>query len=140
MKYNDDLKGVTARKLAGFFVGWPNPPAPATHLKLLNSSDLAVIAVDGASGRVVGFITAITDKVLSAYIPFLEVLPEYQGRGIGGQLVKRMLRKLKKAYMVDLICDPGLQKFYKNFEMFPATGMMLRNRRRQCGANILPKK
>ena len=138
IKYNDDLKGITARKLGGFFVGWPNPPKPAAHLKLLRGSDLTVLAVDG--GRVVGFITAITDGVLAAYIPFLEVLPEYQGRGIGGQLVKRMLRKLGKAYMVDLLCDKELQQFYKRFKMFPATGMMLRNRRSQCGANILPKK
>jgi ribosomal protein S18 acetylase RimI-like enzyme len=134
ISYTDDLKGVTAGRLAGFFVGWPNPPKPATHFKLLKGSDMVVLAIDG--GRVVGFITAITDGVLAAYVPFLEVLPEYQGRGIGGQLVKRMLRKLKKAYMIDLLCDASLQKYYNNFKMFPATGMMLRNYRCQSGSRI----
>ncbi|MDD2804193.1 MAG: GNAT family N-acetyltransferase [Elusimicrobiales bacterium] len=138
IKYQDHLKGVNAARLGGFFVGWLNPPNSAGHLKLLKGSDLAVLAVDG--GRVVGFITAITDGVLAAYIPFLEVLPEYQGRGIGGQLVKRMLRMLGKAYMVDLLCDKELQQFYKKLNMFPATGMMIRNRRSQCGANIIRKK
>jgi len=136
IKYQDDLKGVTAGRLGGFFVGWPNPPKPAAHLKLLKGSDLAVLAVNG--GRVVGFITAITDGVLAAYIPFLEVLPEYQGRGIGGQLVKRMLRRLGKAYKVDLLCDKDLQQFYKQFKMFPATGMMLRNYANQSGSRIQP--
>jgi len=50
------------------------------------------------------------------------------------------LRKLGKAYMVDLLCDKELQQFYKQFKMFPATGMMLRNRRCQSGSRIQPLK
>lgn len=137
IRYQDSLKGVAAGRLAGFFVGWPKPPTPVTHLKLLKNSGFVVLAVDAGSGKVVGFITAITDKVLSAYIPFLEVLPEYQRRGIGGALVRRMLARLRKAYMVDLICDPALQKFYKKLKMFPASGMMLRAYRNQSGRRIL---
>ena len=97
-----------------------------------------MLAVDDKTGRVVGFITAITDGVLAAYIPFLEVLPEYQGRGIGRVLVRRMLAKLRKAYMVDLLCDRDLQPFYKSLKLFPATGMMLRNHRSQSGSRIQP--
>lgn len=134
IKYLNSAAGIGASDLRGFFVGWPNPPSPAVHLKLLKNSDLVELAVDGRSGRVVGFVTAITDKVLCAYIPFLEVLPEYQGRGIGARLVKRMLRRLKGTYMVDLVCDPSLQKFYKNFEMFPSSAMIKRNCRAQSGA------
>lgn len=136
IKYQDSLKGVTPGKLRGFFVDWPNPPSPTAHLRLLKNSGLVTLAVDDKSGRVIGFITAITDKVLSAYIPFLEVLPDYQSRGIGEKLVKRMLRRLSKAYMVDLICDVPLQKFYKRFKMSPAAGMMKRNYRSQSGARI----
>lgn len=138
IKYKDNLKGVTTGRLKGFFVGWPNPPAPAAHLRLLRGSAFKVLAVDGRTGRVVGFITAITDGVLAAYIPFLEVLPEYQGRGIGRALVRRMLAKLRKAYMVDLLCDQDLQPFYKSLKMFPATGMMHRNYRSQSGSSIQP--
>lgn len=75
IRYQASLRGVTADSLTGFFVGWPNPPTPATRLKLLRNSDMVVLAVGAGSGKVVGFITAITDEVLSAYIPFLEVLP-----------------------------------------------------------------
>jgi GNAT superfamily N-acetyltransferase len=37
----------------------------------------------------VGFITAITDGVLTTYLPQLEVLAEYRGQGIGSALVER---------------------------------------------------
>ncbi len=64
-----------------------------------------------------GYITAITDGILSAYLPFLEVLPEYQGHGIGIELVRRMLTILGNLYMVNDICDRALQSFYERFEM-----------------------
>lgn len=138
IRYQNNMQGVSAARLKGFFVGWPNPPMPATHLRLFRNSGLRVLAVDDKTGNVVGFITAITDGVLAAYIPFLEVLPEYQGRGVGRALVRRMLAKLKKAYMVDLLCDQDLQSFYKNLKMSPATGMMLRNYVNQSGSHIQP--
>jgi RimJ/RimL family protein N-acetyltransferase len=104
-----------------------------THLEVLRNSDEIVLAVDGQNGRVVGFISAITDGVLSAFIPFLEVLPEYQKKGIGGELVRRMLLRLKEFYTVDLLCDPELQPYYAQFGMKPATGMMIRNYEKQPG-------
>jgi predicted N-acetyltransferase YhbS len=72
--------------------------------------------------------------VLSAYIPLLEVLPAYQGQGIGSELVRRMLAKLADLYMVDLLCDPGMQPFYERLGMRPTTGMLRRNYDRQAGA------
>jgi len=39
--YIDRLDGITADNLHGFFVGWPNPPSPETHLKLLANSDVS---------------------------------------------------------------------------------------------------
>ena len=126
MTYTDSSKGITADRLAGFFVGWPNPPSPETHLQILAGSDEIVLALDDETGNVVGFITAVTDGVLSAYIPLLEVLPEYKGRGIGRELVRRMLEKLSAFYMVDLVCDPELMSFYTQFGMQTGTAMMLR--------------
>ena len=91
--YTDSIADVTPAQLQGFFVGWPNPPTPATHLRILAGSYAAVLARDD-SGAVVGFITAISDGVSAAYIPHLEVLPAYQGQGIGSELVRRMLTSL----------------------------------------------
>jgi ribosomal protein S18 acetylase RimI-like enzyme len=127
MIYKVSLADVTSEMLTGFFVGWPKPPNPKTHLRLMQNSYKVVIAVDEDTNRVVGFITAISDGVLAAYIPLLEVLPEYQNRGIGAELVKRMLEELNDMYMVDLLCDENLQLYYEKFNMHKAKGMLIRN-------------
>ena len=132
--YTDSVEGLTSGQLAGFFVGWPNPSIPETHLRLLEQSDEIALALDDSTGQVVGFITAITDGVLSAYIPLLEVLPAYQGRGIGSELVRRMMAKLERFYMVDLLCDPDMQPFYERLGMRRTTGMLRRKYDRQSGS------
>ncbi len=131
--YTSSIEDVSVNKLEGFFIGWRNPPSAATHLELLKNSDEVVLAINKNTGNVVGFITAITDKVLTAYIPFLEVLPEYQGQGIGQELIRRMLERLYGLYAIDLLCDPELQPFYANFGMKAAHGMMVRHYERQSG-------
>lgn len=131
--YLDSLETVTAEQLQGFFVGWPNPPLPVTHYRLLQGSDVVVLARDTRSPAIVGFVTAITDGVLAAYIPLLEVLPAYQHLGIGTALMERVLQRLSHLYAVDLLCDPELQPYYARLGMRPATGMLLRNYGRQSG-------
>lgn len=134
IRFQQSLEGVTTTQLQGFFVGWPQPPSPTTHRRLLQGSQHIVLAVDEATEHVVGFITALSDGVLSAYIPHLEVLPAYQGRGIGSALVQQMLAQLRELYMIDLICDPELQPFYERLGMRPWSGMVVRNYDRQSGA------
>jgi ribosomal protein S18 acetylase RimI-like enzyme len=109
-EYAESLAGLEPEQLQGFFVGWPHPPSPQRHLEILRGSAAVVLAREDE--RVVGFVTAISDGVLSAYIPLLEVLPEYQGRGIGTELMRRMLARLEGLYMVDLSCDAPLEPFY----------------------------
>jgi ribosomal protein S18 acetylase RimI-like enzyme len=130
--YTESLAGLEASQLQGFFVGWPNPPTPATHLKILQGSSHVVLALEDA--RVIGFINAVSDGVLTAYIPLLEVLPEYQGQGIGTELVRRLLERLRTLYMIDVLCDPEVQPFYERSGMMRASGMIVRNYDRQSGA------
>lgn len=130
--YQNSLEEIGENNLSGFFVGWQNIPTPATLLKVLKNSDYIFIAVN-ENKEVVGFITAITDNVLASYIPFIEVLPEYQSKGIGSELVKKMLYELKSFYMIDLLCDENIQNFYEKFDMKKAAGMMVRNFNNQLG-------
>ena len=131
--YLENCDGIREDQLGGFFVGWANPPKPAAHLRLLRGSDHVVLALDTDADRVVGFVTAVTDGVLTAYIPYLEVLPDWQDRGIGAELTRRMLERLKALYAVDLLCDPALEPFYARFRMLPVHGMMLRRYEWQSG-------
>ena len=127
IEYVTGADGVEPEHLRGFFVGWPKPPSPERHLEILRGSSHVVLARD--TERVVGFVTAISDGVLSAFIPLLEVLPAYQGRGIGAELVRRLLAQLGGLYMVDLCCDEDVVGFYERLglERWDA-GMGLRNR------------
>jgi GNAT superfamily N-acetyltransferase len=85
VEYLETSDGITADRLSGgFFEGWPSPPDPERHLAHLRGAEAVVLAVDPASGDVVGFITAIGDAGLVAFIPLLEVLPAWRGQGIGG--------------------------------------------------------
>jgi ribosomal protein S18 acetylase RimI-like enzyme len=108
--YSDSAAEVVPDDLAGFFVGWPSPPSLDRRLELLRRSDAVSLAYD--EGSLVGFPTAISDGVLAAYIPFLEVLPSDQRRGIGTALIERLLAQLDDLYMVDVVCDAPLEPFY----------------------------
>ncbi len=91
------------------------------------------MAIDDETNQVVGFVTAISDKVLSAYIPLLEVLPDYQFRGIGRTLMEKMLEQLAGLYMIDLTCDEMMQKMYAQLGFRPMTAMMIRDFQNQAG-------
>lgn len=129
--YQDSLENIRAAQLEGFFVGWPNPANPETHLRIMQGSYKVWLALDGE--KVVGFITAISDGVLTAFIPLLEVLPDYQGQGIGQELTRKMLDSLKHLYSIDLICDEDVQPFYEKLDMRRYTGMIYRNYENQAG-------
>lgn len=134
VNYTERVEDLTAADLrGGFFVGWPNAPSPETHLRVLQGSDYVVLAHDETTGMVIGYVTAITDGVLAAYIPHLEVLPAYQGQGIGTVLTQRMLARLGDLYMIDLLCDAAVQPFYQRVGMQRAVGMCVRNYERQRG-------
>lgn len=129
--YTDTPAGLSPDQLQGFFKGWPNPPDPAALLRILESSDHIALAREGETGRVVGFITAISDGVSAAYIPHLEVIESMQGQGIGSELTRRMVDRLRSLYMVDLVCDPDLQPFYERLGFRRYSAMVIRNYDRQ---------
>ena len=131
INYSTDSALLDSLKRDGFFVGWPNPPSTNVLKSILSGSYKVVLAYEDK--KLVGFINAISDGVLSAYIPLLEVLPDYQGRGIGKELVLRMQEALSHLYMVDLLCDADLIPYYEKLGMSKASGVCLRNYERQSG-------
>ena len=124
IKYIDSIEGITVGQLRGFFVGWKSPLTPERHYDLLRGSTHFIVALD--EDKAAGFVTALSDGANSAFIPLLEVLPEYQKRGIGSELFQRMLVKLDGIANIDLTCDPDMQPFYKRFNMSRSQGMILR--------------
>jgi ribosomal protein S18 acetylase RimI-like enzyme len=117
----------------GFFEGWPQHPDKNTHRKILKNSYKAIVAIDAEKNRIVGFINIISDGVLSAYIPLLEVIPAYRNQGIGSQLLKLALKELDDFYMIDLVCDEDRISFYEQHGMIKCTAMIWRNFKKQSG-------
>ncbi len=133
IRYLDTAEHLPPEQLRGFFVGWANPPSTETHLRILTSSAHVALAKDDQANRIVGFATAISDGTLAAAIPLLEVLPAYQGRGIGTELLRRILDATAGLYMTDLTCDPDSVGFYQRFGLDRAAAMIRRSYHAQSG-------
>lgn len=126
IRYSTSADGITAVQVAGgFFEGWVAAPSPDQHLHLLHGSSHVVIALDGDA--VVGFVTALSDGILSVYIPLLEVLPSHRHRGIASELVRRLLLEIGPLYMVDVMCDADVFPVYERLGFTPAAGGIIRN-------------
>ena len=131
--FTKDKQRIDALSVSGFFVGWPNPPSNQTLKNILMNSQHVCLAIE--NDKLVGFINAITDQVLSAYIPLLEVLPQYQGRGIGQMLVGKMKEDLQNFYMIDICCDENVVPFYEGLGFKRGHSVMSRNYKHQSGIN-----
>lgn len=131
--YSTEKADLTGLETTGFFEGWPNKPIYNVLRKSIENADYIVLAIDTEKRKLAGYITALSDDVLAAYIPFLEVEKGYQHKGIGHALVSKLLEQLSHLYMIDLVCDKEIAGFYKEagFESWHA--MIKRNYSNQCG-------
>ncbi len=131
IKYTDSLNDILPGQLLGFFEGWQQHPDADHHLKILRASHKVWLAMDGEC--CVGFINAISDGILSGFIPLLEVLPDYRGKGIGSELVRRMLASLDDLYAIDVVCDDKIAGFYETKGLSRLVAVAKRNYGNQNG-------
>jgi GNAT superfamily N-acetyltransferase len=122
--FQSSLKGIARESIQGFFVGWANPPTSETLLRMLDTSSHIWVARDG--DRLVGYVRAISDGFYSAFVPELEVLPGYQGLGIGTTLLTSLLKDLSGFYSIDANCDDEFVDYYQRFGFVRGNGMMIR--------------
>ncbi|MEQ1822669.1 MAG: GNAT family N-acetyltransferase [Fimbriimonadaceae bacterium] len=124
--YREFTSDLAASSLDGFCEGWAKPLSGEQLHTVFSSSYVVFLALD-SEGSVLGFVQAISDGVLSAYIPLLEVRPNVQRQGIGRELMRLALDRLSALYMVDLCCDMELTDYYTKIGMVPVRGMCKRN-------------
>lgn len=77
-----------------------------------NSFDVYTYEEDG---KLIGLIRVIGDGETIIYIQDILILPEYQGTGIGSQLIQTVLEKYKHVRQITLMTDmePKQHSFYK---------------------------
>jgi GNAT superfamily N-acetyltransferase len=97
-----------------------------TLARQIEGARWVVSAWDGP--RLVGFARAISDGVTNAYVSTVVVDPELRGRGIGRQLIVRLMQDREHVAFV-LHARPAVQDFYIKCGFSPAENMMRRPRR-----------
>ena len=68
----------------------------------------------------IGYIDCVSNGVTDAYIQDLMVHPDYQGKGVGTELMNQMIAYLKekRIYMISVIYEESLKSFYKKFGFY----------------------
>ena len=102
------LEGVLALYRAN---KWSSAQKPERLRKALLASDSLVTAWDGT--RLIGLGNAISDGCLVVYYPHLLVLPDYQGRGIGTELMRRLMARYEGFHQHMLVADGRAVDFYR---------------------------
>lgn len=74
-------------------IGWESGNYPTRLYKALMHSSTVLTAWDGE--RLVGLVRVLDDSEMLAYMHYVLVHPDYQGRGIAGTMVERVKEKYK---------------------------------------------
>ena len=97
--------------------GWTNYTNQPQMLEQSLAHSLAIyVARDGE--EIVGLVRLVGDGFSSVFVQDLIVLPSYQRRGIGSDLMKEALENFKEAYQVQLATD----QTEKNVEFYRSMG------------------
>lgn len=92
-------------------VQWSAARKPDHLMRALKSSHSVVTA--WVKGSLVGLGNALSDGSLVVYYPHMLVLPEFQGRGIGRELMKRLMRRYRGFHQHILIAEAKAVSFYR---------------------------
>lgn len=97
-------------------VGWNR--MESCYSNKLMTSYFHISVYDG--DKLIGYIDTVSNGVTDAYIQDLMVHPEYQGRGIGTELMNRTISylKAKNIFMISVVFEEKLLPFYKRFGFF----------------------
>ena len=113
IKYKEK-KEFTAKELQNLFlsVNWSSGHYPDKLVIAMKNSGSVFSAYDGE--KLVGLINVLDDGVMTAYIHYLLILPEYQHIGIGAQLIKMVENKYQSYLRIVLIAYEKEVGFYEH--------------------------
>ena len=93
-------------------VNWSSGNYPGKLLIAMKNSSSVFTAWDGE--KLVGLINVLDDGIMTAYIHYLLIVPEYQHIGIGERLVKMVSEKYTDYLRIVLIAYDKEIGFYKH--------------------------
>jgi len=92
-------------------VQWSAASKPDRLMRALKSSHSVVTA--WVRGSLVGLGNALSDGSLVVYYPHMLVLPEFQRRGIGRELMRRLMKRYRGFHQHILIAEAKAVLFYR---------------------------
>ena len=110
-------------------VGWSGPTNEEELREVLEVGP-AVGAWDDE--RLVGFVRALSDGHLAAYIEDVMVHQDYRRGGVGDLIMSRLLTEIKRSANVSLFCERPVARFYERHG-FRATSYVLMQRSAEEG-------
>jgi len=110
----DKTQALTSKELEGLFlsVEWSSGHYPDKLEIAMRNYATVYTAWD--DDTLVGLISAMDDGIMTAYIHYLLVRPEYQGKGIGEQLIERTKEKYKDYLRIVLVAYDKECGFYEH--------------------------
>ncbi|MBR5427261.1 MAG: GNAT family N-acetyltransferase [Clostridia bacterium] len=93
-------------------VGWSSGHFPEKLIRAMRGFETVYTAWDG--DKLVGLISAMDDGVMTAYIHYLLVRPEYQGAGVGRTLVEKMKETYRDYLRIVLVAYDEELGFYES--------------------------
>jgi len=110
----DKTQVLTTAQLEDLFlsVEWSSGHYPDKLAVAMQNYETVYSAWDG--NKLVGLISAMDDGIMTAYIHYLLVRPEYQGKGIGEQLIERTKEKYKDYLRIVLVAYDKECGFYEH--------------------------
>ena len=113
MEYKD-IKEFRPEELQDLFlsVDWSSGHYPNKLVVAMRNSSTVFTAWDG--DKLVGLINALDDGIMTAYIHYLLINPEYQGKGIGKELVDMIKARYEEYLRIVLIAYGKETGFYEN--------------------------
>lgn len=111
-----DTKIFTEKELQRLFlsVNWESGNYPDKLVRAMQNSSHVVSAWDGS--KLIGLVRALDDGETVAFLHYLLVDPAYQGRHIGDELMKKMMRCFKDLLYVKIMpSDPKTIAFYERY-------------------------
>jgi GNAT superfamily N-acetyltransferase len=106
-------KEIEVQSLKDLFVSvqWDSAKFPTKLQQAIAGSHTVVTAWD--QDILVGLVNALSDGIMTVYIHYMLVRSEYQKRGIGRELMNRMLAQHADYYRKVLISDNHSVDFYE---------------------------
>ena len=93
-------------------VNWVSGRYPDRLYKALMNSSNVFTAWD--DDRLVGLVRVLDDKEMVAYVHYVLVHPDYQGRGIASELIKRVKEEYKDYFYIEVMPEESKNAaFYK---------------------------